>query len=396
MLKKDLLRLAALLASGALAAACLSVLVSGRVEAIPLSLATELSLYMTFYALIATIAKLGIDNLLFTRASDTDALASMRLTRFVSLWVLPIALVGATVSATRFGWLLLVPTALALVIDTRSTLLGAVLSGRGDTTPTSIGTLLNLPLFFVLLITATFFVDASMGLAAVLLATSSLARYSFLSSKGTLPNGSAELGIGILLGFGAQQTLNYVMFRADQIALGVATYTGLSDVVPPAEQLAPYLLNAKAYEIVCSITALACVVAFPKQIAVAEVAGTKKDAESGRAAVRVSPGSTARVRLLMVGLVVLCCGMLVYGWLHRFDARHLPFAAAGGLSLVVNIQTYAALRAGRINTLIFAQLIALLFGAVWLVFVARSSGLTGLAYMVPMQMLLFLMLASRR
>jgi hypothetical protein len=392
MLRRDLLKLAELLATGALAAAAISLLLTGRVPSIPPAAAVDISLYLTLYALMSTGIKLGVDGFLMAKAAEPEALNSISLRRFCIAWMLPTTACCALFAGWRFGWIVVLPCAVGLWLDARAILIAVMLTGRGDSTPMSIGTLLNLPLFFALLVLASLFTVPNMGVVAALFSVTSIIRFLFLAGKGALPSGSSEIPMAVLAGLGLQQVLNFLLFRGDQVLLGLdrsgSLVGGLAEASLPA-----YLASAKFYEMACSVTVLICMVALPRNRQLAERAPAStispKLTRLADIAAR-SPQGYLTGALVAVSLVAL-----VLFWLSADWPLYIPFAVAAGLALPVNFRTFVALRQDRLRPLLKALLGALLGGVVFLVLVGLPVPLERLALLAPIQMLLFLGLLRR-
>jgi hypothetical protein len=274
------------------------------------------------------------------------------------------------------------PTVLSLWLDVRSILIAAIISGRGNTKPQSIGTLLNFPLFFLLFFAASLVIAPTIGLAAGIFAISSSARFVFMRGNGALPDGIDQLGATMLGALGAQQVFNYFLFRADQILIGFDSMNRLIDPAPES-LLSRYLLYAKVYELACTVISLACMVALPRASSVEGLACKSHGSPSKDLSRRTT-------RVLSVSLVSLCMLTLIYGWVSPDNNLHLPFFAATGLSLLVNFQTLLFLRRSSLDRLIIALVAALAVGAMFVAFRSQPISLQQLAYMVPVQMFVFI------
>lgn len=391
-LRRDLLKLVELLATGALAAAAISVLLTGRVPSIPTTAAVEISLYLTLYALMSTGIKLGVDAFLMAKAADPEELNAISLRQLFTVWVLPATACCALMAGWRFGWIVMLPCAIGLWLDARAILIAVMLAGRGDSTPMSIGTLLNLPLFFVLLVLASLYTEPTMGVVAILFSITSIIRFLFLSGKGALPSGSSEIPLSVLVGLGLQQVLNFLLFRGDQVLLGLDRSGSLVGALADAS-LPAYLTSAKFYEMACSVSVLICIVALPRsRQPVERASGSTASPKRSRLTGIVAGSAQGYLTgvLVAVSLVVL-----VLFWSSQDWPVYIPFVVAAGLALPVNFRTFVALRQDQLRPLLRALLGALVGGLIFLVLVGLPVPLERLALLAPIQMLLFLGLLRR-
>ena len=369
---------------------------TGRVTSVPRSFASELSLYLTLYALLLTGAKLGMDGYLLSRAGTVDLFDSAGMTRFFRGWVTPAAIVGGAAAGWNFGWEVSLPTACSLWLDVRSILIAATLSGRGNTTPQSIGTLLNFPLFFLFFYAASLITAPTIAVAAFVFSASSVARFIYMRGNAGLPSGPDQVGLAVLGALGVQQVLNYLLFRADQILIGLDSMNLLIEP-SPEKMLTNYLLHAKVYEVVCTVMSLACIVALPKVSKGLTVADAPEVSSVEGTSDRTTKGNRAgrSIQVLSLSLVCLCTSVLIYGWASPEKGLFLPFLAAAGLSLLVNFQSFLSLRRSSLRALIIALGAALAAGAVFVGFRSHPISLDQLAYLVPIQMLVFIAVLYR-
>ena len=87
---------------------------------------------------------------------------------------------------------------------------------------------------------------------------------------------------------------------------------------------------------------------------------------------------------------------LLHGWFNQPAAFLLPFAAGAALSLAVNRRTLEALSRDTVPQLVIALGASLAFGLVCLALFPKPIELHRLAYLVPLQMLVFLSLSRVR
>ena len=379
--RNNLLSLLALLASGALAAAATAWFLSGRVPSVTQSTAASLSLFLTLYALSLTAVKLGTDGFILSKSAAEGGAHSLGLRRFLQWWAWPVIVLSACAIAWKFGWQVWVPSMVAMHFDLRSVTMAAALTGAGDSTAQSIGTLLNFPVFFLGLYVASLIAPPDIATIATLFAGSSMLRYAYLSRRSRFPDGPDDIAPSVLAMLGLQQCLNYLLFRADQILLSLARNLPVLDTGSPSD-LADYLVHSKAYEAACTVTMLACMVAQPR-------------ATPSTVPLRSDP----RPRLLgwlEAALLLASVCALALGWFERSDSILLPFVTAAALSLPVNRRTLQALRNDDFKRLIMALGVSLSVGLLGAALLSRPIELSRLAYLVPVQMLAFLCIARAR
>lgn len=373
--RKPLIGFVSLLSSGAVSAVGFMLIASQRWSLFDEKLAAFIILFVQWQLLGVTICKLGIEQLVFAVVSK-DGNKYFDVNKFILKVVLPASFVYAVVVSIVFSsWAGCVACA-TIVLDAYSIIIMADLNARGCYKITSVSNLLNYPLFFMILFSLSFTGWLTAEVALAIFLVSSLLRSLWLARNKCVPTQFTLFSSNVHAKMGVQQTLNFLLYRLDQIILAIIGLKLQSD------QFSMYIYMAKFPEILSSVIVIIGTVSFPK--AYIRYPFTLEGMMS----------QLKRYRLYLVGYL-LALMTLLYAymklWIGQADPLYLapPFLLHALLMLFANNVTYSMLRQGYLGKLILNLSMAVAIGGL----VSISGGAVSiyvLSWIVPLQLATFM------
>ena len=370
-----------LLSSGAISTVCLVLMTSQRVQIVSAADSTFVTLFMQWQMLTLTVAKVGLDSVVFAVMSGLPE----RRTSVRRVWfriVLPLAAGVALLTVHAFGWAGATVCGLSAVVDAWSAAQIAWRGAREQYRAVMLANLFNYPLFFlsVFVFSASGWQGPTMILACFL--GTSIARAGYLAS---LARDGVPVEIRINAEIAGQQALNYVMFKSDQLLLGVV---GASMLMATDVGLRQFLFLCRFPELVSSV-AVALGVIFLPRLLVNQPGSLKAVAKSwGLTPRRVSLGLIA-LGAAFGTFLAFWRGPLVAWWMLP------PFALSAALVVPANTMTYSMLRGGHARALLRNLVVSLCLGAICLGTAILEESFVALAWSVPVQLLTFIVMCAK-
>lgn len=367
-----------LVTSGAISSAALAVLASGRLELLSPEVLSVFLRLIPLQVLAVTVAKFGGDSLAFAIASGqpTQALAQWdRILRHC----LPLGIVVSLVlfGLASFDWPTIIAATVSVFADMVAVQLMADLNARNRMGLTAVASVLNYPMFIVLLFIADAFGSRqSLAVVISLFATSSVARlgwcvywYSTISRNLTLvrPPVNAMLAL--------QQCLNVCAYRGDQMLVGAL---GLGVVGGSVQLEAFFLFMVRFPELVSSAVSTLGPVYLPAVY-------SRSNREWAASVRRWGP------IYLAIALATLACAAAafsllgVHGELTNLP-NVLPFAIGATLSMPVFALSYSMMRAGQLCRLVTVLALAVGIGGLLAGVAAATYVPQVLFWIVPVQL----------
>lgn len=206
-----------LVGSGVLATLCLILMASNNVFRFPTEFTTRLILFFQWETMGLTIAKLGMDS--FTYAQVTKSINKIpdfgRINIFGSILALTFCGFSLFIYPLKIVLLLFG----AIILDVNSAVFIALLNAKEKYNRSVTASLLNYPLFFVILLIydALVYYSFSFFFIICLFLFSSFIRFLFLLTDFKRGNRLTAKIDKVNLLLGVQQALNYYAYKADQI-----------------------------------------------------------------------------------------------------------------------------------------------------------------------------------
>lgn len=367
-----------LLSSGVVAAVGLVVLARGWFPGLERSLASAVVLFIQWEALLLTCCKWGLDQLVFAKlAEEPDA--TPRIRAHVLYRSVPIAFVGAAIMSRSFGPVASAILAITALVDTVATIRLSALAAHSRYRDVSIANILNYPVFFALLAGGGMLGRVDVASAAAFFLCSSVARLLWVSAANSRYGAVRPIRIDASLGLGAQQALNFLVFRSDQVLLPLLA----SVVFAGAEGhgVVDYVFLSRIPELASSVLVTVAPALMPPLYDRFRRAGF--------------PGSG----LLLLSLAGWA-SCLPLTWLYsRFGSDPAPplllvaFAAAAALALPANLMTYALLRENRLPALLRGLLGGVTIASLSIAVAVLRSAVSVYAATVPLALCTFVFLA---
>lgn len=374
---------AALLAPGVVSAFGFVLLTSNRWHLIDPRVGVLIVLFVQWQVLGLTIAKLGLDQVVFAATTENHArLPNIRHQLFRG--TVPLAVVFSVLVAIVFDpWAGLV-CLLSLVVDTDSVVIAADMNGRGLHGAAAIGNMLRYPLFFLLLFVLHRVIGVSGAQALGVFLITSVLRWLWLTAQRANLKSLPPVVCSTNVRLAFQQLLNYMVFRGDQLILSTALGTAIIRFAPP-DYLQKYLFLAKYPELVAGVMVVVGAVFLPRLFVVYPID-------------RYRLWGTAVAHWHILGLYVLLVGapIILQAQLWRGSSIDPGLMAAFGISALLalpsNVLTYSMIRQGYVRALTRNLTFSLALGlAISAVGYALSSPIP-LVLTVPVQLFLFIVL----
>jgi hypothetical protein len=373
-----------LLSSSAIGALGIALIASHRWPALGTEDSTTFLLALQWQALGVLLCKAGLDTEVFALVTkDSRARPSIRT---ALIWPLvPGALLYAACLSALFSPAISVALGLSIMLDVAAVIFTAELNARRRHLSAAFGTLLNYPLFFLLLWLTSEFFAMNETVAMSLFALSSLSRLLWLRMALFAVRTESSIEIKPSFAVAAQPLLNYYLFRSDQLFLTVAPLVAAHMVT--AEFTAQYIFAAKFAEILGGILVLAGVVTFPR-IPLTTVGELRHLLAAIRPYWWYAP----------IALICISVGAAVYRHLYVDTAIAfsfmLPFAIHAALVFPANLLTFFMYQHGKILPVILALFGGSMLGTLFLVLAIAAADRDALIWVVPIQLTIFLLLAS--
>lgn len=369
-----------LLGSSVISALGFIMIASNRVVEIESATAVFIILFVQWQILGLTIAKTGIEQVVFAAVTE-NANLFFKPAKYVYQKAMPLAGVFACVISFTFSpWAAVVAFG-SIVLDTYSLIVMADLNARKAFKITALSNLLNYPLFFSIIFAVNFYGKLTVNLMLSAFLLSSLVRLLWLEHHRIVLPEMQEVVCKANVAMGGQQALNYLLFRIDQLLLAIVA---LKMVTP--ENAGMYVFLAKFPELVSGVMVVAGSVLFPARYI-------------------KYPFSSKDIFKILKKYAVFIAGyftailLAFYAYLHLWKGTgipwHLvvPFFVHSLCIVLVNNISYSALRQGYLHrlllNLLYSVLTGLFLGAI--IFVNFNVG--SLSLIVPAQLLLFVTLS---
>lgn len=367
-----------LFGSGAIGALGLSLLASNRWRLLPSADVARLLLFIQWETLGLTIAKCGLDTVVFAVVSH-DASIRFGIGRTVVRRVLPLALVVGAAGTGWFGLEAALALTLAMVSDAYATMAMADLNAHGRFGTSASSNLLNYPLFFALLAASASLRPLDVSFAEWAFAASSVARAAALWTARSRWRSRGQMMPAAQGAVAVQQALNYTLFRSDQLLLALPLAASLASVTPS------YLYLAKLPELAAGLLTIAGTVLFPALF--------DRGSERPRLVAWLQDGALKLALLATAILMVLGAGAL---WLFLWRGAGripallaMPFLAHVALILPANALTYWLLSRGYVRALLRAQVVGAAIGLPVALVALTAGNAPILALSVPLQLAIF-------
>lgn len=382
VIKRWALPLISVIGTGLVGAVCIALMTSGRISFVPADAAARLAIFIAFQVLGVTIVKAGLDSYVFARAASEQAGALYDLRPILKIPLLPVWVAFSIGGFFVLGsWLGTVICSVSVLCDVYAAVRTAEFTARKQFRVVAVANLAKYPLYFLLLFIVGPFLTVGYDDLLYLFLFTSIFRSLVLfvvSTRFTFKS-LPVYSFGLL---GAQQVLNYLLFRLDQVSIPF-----LSKSMPALDStgLSNFVFLTKYPELVSYFAAALGSIVFPKLL--------------GRWSSSCHDSRRERF-LINIGLLFLCgCGLLIYvmvlhaGFVSGFIL--VPLVLAAGLSFEVNFVTFRLLAANSFRHLLAGLGIGVFFGIVTAFFAEIAQSTIIIYWIVPVQMVTVLMVCGR-
>jgi hypothetical protein len=366
-----------LLSSSVISAVGFIIIASNNWVVFDSATAVFIILFVQWQSLGLTIAKTGIEQVVFAMVSENEN-TYLNPAKYVYDKALPLSGIFSLVVLYVFSpWAAFIAFS-TILLDTYSLIIMADLNGRKKFKTTAISNLLNYPLFFVIIFTFNCFEKLSTTVTLSMFLLSSFVRWLWLKKYQIIQPGMKEVICKVNIEMGIQQALNYWLFRADQIILALV---GLK--MQLFGSLGMYVFMAKFPELVSGVVAIAGAVFFPRTYI--------KYPFDFQAIF-----NQIRKHVKFVFGYILVVALCLYIYINFWKGQHipfyllLPFLAHSLFIILANNITYSTLRQGYLQQLLSNLGIAVLAGLLVTVFVQFNLNAMTLSLIVPIQLLIFI------
>ncbi len=378
---------AKLLGSGVVSAVALTIITSNRWQLLDPGVGISLVLFLQWQTFGLTLTKLGIDQVVFATINEDP---KRRLDTSVHMRgrALPLGLAFGALVAAVFGPWYGLACFLSLMLDTDAILLATDLNARERYTGVMIASLLNYPLFFLLLFGLEPWHPVTIGLALALFVMTSFTRWAWLSATRPLQNNLPAYACQGTALTGVAPLLNHLMCRVDQVLLGTSFITTL--VATLQGDFARQLLFLGRYqELLSGSLAMLSGILLPRLFLRYPfvVSGLLTTAAS-------------RPRLIIVYLFAVGSSLAAYSVLWQGSPLSpvlvMSNAVSAVLALPANVLTYSMIRQGYLRGLVLNLAIAVTLGLTVIVASYMFHAPIIFVTAVPLQLAIFVWLASAR
>ncbi len=379
-IKKIMVGFVSLLGSSVISAVGFIIIASNRLISFDSASAVSLILFVQWQTLGLTIAKLGIEQVVFAMVSENNR-SFLDPAKFVFRKALPLAAFFSLIVLYIFSLWAACVTFLTILLDTWSLIIVADMNARQRFKTTALSNLFNYPLFFFIIFTVNYLGTLTTTLTLAIFLLTSFLRWLWLWCNKTVRSEMQEVVCTANVQMGLQQTLNYILFRADQILLAVL---GLK--LQSAANASIYVFLAKFPELVSGVMVVVGTVIFPRVYLKypfdrQTLVGTIKSF-SGFICAYVAVVSLA----FFVYLLIWKGGALSF-------YLTIPFLLHALCVILVNNITYSALRQGYLQKLLTNLSWAVLAGGALFLLLQTRFSISALPWLVPLQLLLFITLS---
>ncbi len=374
----------ALMSSGLFAASGFTLLASNRWSILEPTVTVFIILCVQWQTLGLTIAKLGVDNVVYAMVSKDETLSFMA-GEYVLTRVLPLTMIFSVSVWFVFSPLAAISIFVTILLDSHSIMRMADLNARRRYALTAIGNLLNYPMFFFVTFVAAAFVNVTSSTIAAIFVLASLARWLWLQSVDIDRHRLKVVSCRVSMGMGVQQALNYLLFRIDQIALGT-TFVSLLIFAKGPNYLAKYLFMAKFPELVAGVMVIVGTVVF-RDIHIqhpVDWLGEHTHLKGYSLAVWGAPGL---IVLMSVPYVMLWGGDPIE------PLFVIPFLVHAICIFPANLITFSMIRQECLSGLLRNLIASVMMGVMLVAGIAVLKHVTVLAWVVAIQLVTFIVLS---
>lgn len=371
-----LLRALWLLITGAISALALVLLASGRLNALDTAVSAKLLRVIPLQSLLVTIAKLGGDSLAYAVGTASRDVGLALWGRFFRKSV-PLAVLTCAVVIPCAGLSVVVAMAIcaAVLLDVAAVQMSADLNARGKSGISALATLLNYPLMVaVLWLVGLGELSVSFNGAVTAFVASSGCRFGWCAWWFRRRRGVALVQSDADSAIAVQQVLNYCVYRADQLWVGMG---GLALFGGSMALEGLFLFLVRFPDIAFSGVSAAGQVFLPTVYS------------ADRSAWRRSVSRTWALYVICVmplALAVMTAFLMTRPGSESHWLRAFPFVCAATVCGPVIALTYSMVRAKEIVALNHCLIAALIFGMV-VAGIAWATGNTLLLFwVVPIQL----------
>lgn len=378
-IRKALAGFVYLLGSSVVSAVGLILIASNRWSVFDTAAAVFLILFIQWQTLGLTIAKTGVEQVVFAMVSRDEGVF-LDPARYVLRRALPLAIPFSVIVCFVFSpWAGAVALG-TILLDTWSLIIMADLNARKRFGLAAVSNLLNYPLFFLGILALGRFVEPTIPLTLALFLLASLVRCMFLAGNRFVSEGMREVSCTAGIGMGVQQGLNYLLFRLDQLVLALLGVRFLTE-----GDAGLYVFLAKFPELAAGVMGVAATVIFPSLYLRYPFRRREIPARLARHGLLIT-GYVAVMALVLLVYTRLRVGTDVSPWLLA------PFLVHAVAIILVNNLTYSALRQGYLRRLLVNLALAVAAGLAMAAFLPFGFDLYLLAWIVPVQLLVFIAL----
>lgn len=376
-LKRIIVGFVSLMGSSVISAIGFIIIASNRWVSFDQASAVSLILFVQWQTLGLTIAKTGIEQVVFALVSENDKVY-LDPAKYVLKKALPLAGIFSLVVHFVFSPWAACVAFLTILLDTWSLIIMADLNARQRYKTTALSNLFNYPLFFITIFLVNHFGRLNTAVTLSVFLAASCLRWIWLKSNQFRQTDFNEVACTANIQMGMQQALNYLLFRADQIILAVL---GLN--LQFNNSVGMYVFLAKFPELVSGVMVVAGTVLFPKVYIKYPLDRTALLGNFKKNAIFV---------LGYISVIVLS----VYIYINLWNGQNIPFYLAlpfcihSSCIILANNITYSSLRQGYLGRLLLNLSVAVLIGLLLAFLVYYDFSVRTLSWIVPIQLIIFI------
>ncbi|CAJ0890351.1 hypothetical protein [Ralstonia mannitolilytica] len=331
--------------SGLLGVLLVTILLSGRIESVKPEAAIAFNTNLQLCMMLVTLYKLGADSIILSKCTKSGVWYG-----YVNHFrkILPIAVIAIAVSIALSGWVSALIIGIAALFDTYSVLRISELNSKRKFEFASVAGAFYIPVACLFLI----FSGISVAHSPYIVLVGSVSRFIYVWIAGRMvlmrSADASFISVSSISLMLAQQGLNFLMFRGDQLLLGLLyRYHVVSDYAGHG------IVWSKLAEFYSAGTLIFTTVLFPSLV-------TGMSVRAVRFFVIVRKNIVYVVGAIALAILVFSFGaFLMKG---RLDARILPFFAQSILIVPANLITYVLFRSDKLIVILISSGLAVLFG----------------------------------